>query len=219
MVETMRFEVHYPGWGEAHLTEEQKKAIMEALDGKVKFYELSHGCWGVHTSRLIEVKDGKVEIPTDFYGYKSNKHLQGGDWLFEVDTNKKMVLITYEGNGEFYSHGQRGGWLIGVDNGHIWVVRVPRSVEGIDEALEWLKPAEVKKAEKEGKTVLRQGDFFFIKLKTKRNNFKALEGTDHVAEKVEGGWLIRHNEHTPLFLPGDGWKAVRNKAIERPSAD
>jgi hypothetical protein len=52
--------------------------------------------------------------------------------------------------------------LCGQDDAGLWAVRVPATIRTVEAALEWLKPAEVRKAEEAGKTVLRQGDVWIV---------------------------------------------------------
>lgn len=52
-------------------------------------------------------------------------------------------------------------YLAGCERGQYWANRVPGTINTIKEALDWLKPAEVKKANR----VIRQGDVFIIEKK------------------------------------------------------
>ena len=59
---------------------------------------------------------------------------------------------------------QEDYFLCALDGNSYFVSQLPRKPRNIDDAFECLKPAEVRKAEKEGKKVLRQGEWFFIEL-------------------------------------------------------
>jgi len=53
-------------------------------------------------------------------------------------------------------------YLCALDGGAYFVSELPRKPKSIEDAFECLKPTEVCKAEKEGKQVLRQGEWFFV---------------------------------------------------------
>lgn len=108
--------------------------------------------------------------------------------------------------------GKRGRGQLGVD-------RVPCSVDSIAEAINFLTPAEVRKAQDAGRKVLRQGDFFFVEKKG-ANNLNALNWTNHSTAVVKKGLSVRHPEHHVLLLPaGIGWKAVQRKTMNHIKAD
>ena len=109
-----------------------------------------------------------------------------------------VVLVSAAGYAEYSTaFGSRraslsilGGW----DDNGMWAVRVPGSIVGVAEALAWLKPAEVRKAEEQGRRVLRQGDVWIVE-----------RGRDAMARAdLPPGhrWdarqrMLRHGDHAP----------------------
>lgn len=91
----------------------------------------------------------------------------GGDAYLSVrDRQDGMTLLKAEG-WRYYSRrfGSRHAvlaYLCGRDDNGRWAVRVPGTVETVEEAMEAIEPAAVKAARKAGKTILRQGDVYAI---------------------------------------------------------
>ena len=106
-------------------------------------------------------------------------------------------------------------YLIGYDDGSSFIERVPSSVDSVQEAIEWLKPAEVKKAEQEGRTVLRQGDVFFVEMsKNSRKTIADYElPSNHTVRQTPDGICVVHHEHTTLKLPHPYFKPIQRKTI------
>jgi len=77
-------------------------------------------------------------------------------------------------------------------------IRVPPETKTVQEALNYIIPAKVKKAIEKGLEVKRQGDFYFIP--SKKFNLKALEWTNHKAKECEDGCIIKHYQHQDLHL-------------------
>ena len=121
-----------------------------------------------------------------------------------------FALVVKEGRYHYSnSYGDRWRrvcWLYGYTEGQRWAVRVPNTCTSALEALEWLKPAAIKKVEDQGRWVARQGDVYLVELKSGRDNLKALHGTRHQFDK-ENRVLI-HPQHTPVYVP------ARVKAIK-----
>lgn len=89
-------------------------------------------------------------------------------YLRLVDRNprSRMYLVKAEG-WRYYSkaegsHFARLAYLCGMDDNGPWAVRVPGTMESVAAALDWLTPAEVKRALAAGKRVLRQGDVYAV---------------------------------------------------------
>lgn len=102
--------------------------------------------------------------------------------------------------------------LTGYEDGQWWARRVPYSCATIDEALAYVRPAEVNAALAEGREVRRQGDVWLVRLKGGRSNLDALRGTDH---RLDGSRLV-HPQHGTLDLSDGAWKAHLSKDTTRP---
>ncbi|ADU97782.1 hypothetical protein Theam_1826 (plasmid) [Thermovibrio ammonificans HB-1] len=152
--------------------------------------------------------------------YESTNHLNR--LTYELDAkpteNGFAVLVRYTlyRSGLDFGRWREFSYLAGYDDGSSFVERVSPQVQTVEEALEWLKPAEVKKAEREGRRVYRQGDVFFVELKSKRKkitdyslpeNHRAVVGDDGTVKVV-------HHEHSVLILPHPHFKPVVRKVIE-----
>ena len=174
------------------------------------------GWWGKHHPPRIE--DGVIVIEVGV-GYQSHKHYHFQN-LYVVEVADNIALIEMRKGGDLYGAGL-WHYLIGVD-GVPFIAQVPNTIDTLAEALEYLKPAEVKRAEESGLDVKRQGDWFFVPIsRTPRGEveFGVPLDDDHVADEmvrlktvtyVRG--TVSHSQHQSLFL--NGWhKAVRNKAI------
>ena len=105
-------------------------------------------------------------------------------------------------------------YLFGIADSSPFVTRVSPNVDSVEEALEWMKPAEVRKAEEEGRTVLRQGDVFFVELraKTKKITDYTLPSNHHIVH-MNGKAVIAHHEHSYLELPHPHFKPVVRKEV------
>lgn len=86
-------------------------------------------------------------------------------------------------------------------------MRVGPQVSTVAQALDYLKPAAVKRAEQAGKKILRQGDFYFVP--ARRADFTALIGTRH---EIRGN-AVCHPEHGCLPLSGP-MRAYRQMAVQ-----
>jgi len=151
--------------------------------------------------------------------YSSSKHNHRVSTRI-IDKKRGQALISVElsrwsGYGFFGNGTSEAKYFCGIERGHWFSHRVASYVDTIDEAIKWLKPAEVQNA----KIVKRQGDFYFVKQKKGNGNMKALLGTRHKAKKTEDGWEISHPQHRTLKLEGHTWKAVRQKQIGNGDVD
>jgi hypothetical protein len=94
-----------------------------------------------------------------------------------------------------------------------WAVRVPGTITTVQKALDYITPGEVKRAQRAGKKVFRQGDIYFFPLRIYYNDLESLWGTNHNPAAVTGGITITHPQHPSVTLPllkdGQAWRAVR----------
>ena len=96
-----------------------------------------------------------------------------------------------------------------MDDGRFRFLRVGPNVKSIEEALDYIKPAAVRRAEEEGKNIKRQGDIYFI---PQRNwNLNVLRRTNHKVIYKDKEWdfvtplngekvIISHATHGNLIL-------------------
>jgi len=111
----------------------------------------------------------------------------------------------------FGSRRNEATWLCGYDDGHLFVVRVPSTIQTCQEAVNWLKPSE---ANKPG--TVRQGDLWFIP--TKRGSIDSIVRSclDTRHDPVicsDGQVMVLHHEHNTLVLPNEHYKVVLGKRI------
>lgn len=186
----------------------------------VELTEFSCGCWGKHNPPHVDPESGKILVAVG-QGYRSNKHLHGQNlYMIEVDAENRVALVEMRKYGDLYGSGM-WHYLIGVDEVP-FVAQVPNTLDTLKEALDYLKPAVVKRAEEAGLAVQRQGDWYFVPVaRTPRGEVTHDQplDDDHVATDiirkksviyVRG--MMTHGRHTHLEL--DGWhKAIQNKAI------
>jgi len=178
--------------------------------------DFSCGWWGKHLPP--QIVEGQITIAVG-QGYRSNKHVHGQN-VYVVETGERVALIEMRKYGDLYGSGM-WHYLVGVD-GAAFVAQVPNTIDSLAEALEYLKPVEVKRAEEAGLKVQRQGDWYFVPLaRTPRGEVELNQALDddHIAAisirtktvtYVQGA--VAHGQHPPVYL--DTWhKAIRNKAI------
>ncbi|MEU9925056.1 hypothetical protein AB0H51_27875 [Streptomyces griseoluteus] len=139
--------------------------------------------------REIRRRGGETEIVGKF----------GTEYLDIADRSGRLVLMHAEG---YRAYGKRNparwatlSYLWGPDDAGSgpWAVRVPGTITTVREALGWLTPAAVKKAEEKGLRVRRQGDVYAIETTKRRDG-------DGVADLPDGHqWRpgTRYLVHTP----------------------
>ncbi len=88
-----------------------------------------------------KAKDENVELLDSIWGYRL-WGLEG----FRKYSRKVSWFVKYR-------------YLCGTDCGQVWAIRVPGTISNVRDAIEYMKPAEVKGAK--GK-VMRQGDVFIV---------------------------------------------------------
>jgi len=129
-----------------------------------------------------------------------------------LDLARAMALVTVEGWAQyarrFGARYTRGVVLVVYehDTRTRRALRVGPSVRTIDEALDYIMPAAVRRAQAAGVKVLRQGDVYFVP--ARRGDYSALAGTRH---EVRDG-VVYHPEHGTLALPGPH-RAYRQMAV------
>lgn len=127
-----------------------------------------------------------------------------------------QYLIQFSG---WLQYSKRTGWykevsyLVGMDkDSREWYcIQVPGRITSLKDALDWIKPAAVKKAEKEGKKILRQGDVYFVEMKNSRTIGNVPES--HRIEKTDTGYKVFHEQHGELVLDGN-WKGYVQKSVQ-----
>lgn len=161
------------------------------------------------TAHVIELRSGN--------GGYSSRNTKGWTNYRDFDAEREMCLIQV-GQASYYNGGRRGKsertWLVGRDEAQIWAQQVQNTNETIEEALDYMTPAEVQRLEEEGREVVRQGDVFFVEM-VRSSNYEAIEDTRHEVSESDEGVTISHPEHTDLALDGR-WKAVANLDASRP---
>lgn len=147
--------------------------------------------------------------------YESNRHYNRISYeVLDVKETEKgfAVLVHYKlfRSGLDFGRWREFNYLAGYEDGSTFIDRVSPQVKTVNEALEWLKPAEVRKAEVEGRIILRQGDVFFVELKTKKRKI-----TDYFLpenHRINGNMVV-HREHSTIVLPHLHFKPVVRKTL------
>lgn len=128
-----------------------------------------------------------------------------GDMRYVADYNSKESIALVKVDSWINYSRRYGTWvkmsglvLKDKDSGQFRFLRVGPDITNIDDALSYIKPSEVKKAEKEGKKIIRQGDIYFIPQKTW--NLSKLAGTNHKVIKEKNKVLVCHETHGNLTL-------------------
>lgn len=219
---------------------------------KVAFGERCSRAWGQTPEQLTLVNSGVAMLPFDAFREAGLKLV---DTVIldrgPAETVRRTDGEDRKGNPIFrdvhftgaslFRNGDKT-FLFDVDRGELkhaifnpFIVELGRTAETVADAYAGLKPDAVAKAEREGFTVLRQGEFFFIKqgdanaykpTRDRRNSNEPTPATlqaqgnrAHVASLLhrETGFVSgvvehRGREHAPLVL--DGWfQVVPNTAV------
>jgi hypothetical protein len=139
-----------------------------------------------------------------------------------IDFGQGLVLVSQRRK-------PRAGWrysplvhLVGRDDGHVFVHRLPATVPTVASALEYMEPQPVKRARRQGLPVQRQGDVFAVG-RPKENQKAEYFGQHVIAHTrhrvIDGGrpWLtLRHDggQHPDVILvSGYVWTLYRAKAV------
>lgn len=120
----------------------------------------------------------------------------------DYDPDRRMWVVNVERR-HHYSNAfgdwwVRASWLAGHDDSGYWAVRIPGTILLIDDALDWITPAAVRKAEAEGRQVLRQGDVYIAEKK---------RGPDHTRDLPwRHQWdaetrTLSHPQHPDIAIP------------------
>jgi len=137
--------------------------------------------------------------------------------LSVLDRNGRISLLGADGwryySARFGSRTASLRYLCGRDDNGEFAVRLPSTVDTVEQAIETLEPAEVRKARADGRSVLRQGDVYVIAMRGGRDNFSALPESHKWDEETR---TIRHageNPHQSLHIPFKPAKAITQTAL------
>lgn len=160
----------------------------------------------------IERRHGETVIETDRY-------LEP----IKIEDQKGKLTLMHVGGYRQYSRalGARYAtlsYLCGVDDNGPWAVRVPGTLTTVSEALSWITPAKVRKAQQAGVPICRQGDVYIVACEQgQRHDVSELPGS-HSLEKCTEGWILKHDSrdgrnHLPILIPFDKIKIFRQHAL------
>lgn len=131
------------------------------------------------------------------------KHGQKDLKVVEWNKRRQQMLLTVKG---FRHYSNRSpawkvaiAYICGIDDSGPWAVRVPGTTENIYQALDFIEPAEVKKARKNDKRVLRQGDVYAVETgngKDRANEYD-LPWSHTWAHTSR---ILMHDGHKPLSI-------------------
>ncbi len=189
---------------------------------KINYEKKELWCRTIDPVDGFEINNNNELTLYNFTSYKSSSHNTSAD-VSILEQTDSTILIKVESidwhKNSHYPYTTQGCFLIQetvekYNKVHLSVDRVPCSKETIQEAIDYLTPAEVHKAATAGRKVKRQGDFFFIQMK-KSSNFSALEGSRHEFKNGK----VKHPEHKILNLGAGAWKAIQRKTMNHVQAD
>jgi hypothetical protein len=97
--------------------------------------------------------------------------------------------------------------LAGQDDGGLWAVRVAGRCKSISQSINWLKPASVRRAEEEGRRVLRQGDVYIVE--------STVDCMHAVNLPVSHTWdsasrTLSHGQHAAIHVPFPAFVAIQS---------
>lgn len=118
-----------------------------------------------------------------------------------ADRKGKLCVLHCEGwryySRRFGSRKASLSYLCGEDDNGVWAVRIPGTIKNVKDALDWIKPSYVKKAEENKKRVLRQGDLYIVETKRDQFNEDSMVNRSHF-------WY--RNSRVLVHDPNDGRK-------------
>lgn len=162
-----------PWWGSVRRTRAEMKIQIPVSEsgmgepqevGSRRFVDWSCGAQGRNLKKLPEIKDGKIVL---WQGRCCPQHIC--EQMVDVkDVCSQAMLIVIRIGRNKASAAQ---FLLGMDGGHPYVVRVTLRSQTIKEALDWLMPKMVREAIEQGLNVKRQGDWFFIPIDKAPNDY------------------------------------------------
>jgi len=86
--------------------------------------------------------------------------------ITDIDRENNIGVVHAEGwrhySNRFGARPAALSYFCGFDDGHVFAARVPGTIVSIKEAIDWLTPASVKKAQAQHKSVTRQGDVYAV---------------------------------------------------------
>jgi hypothetical protein len=142
--------------------------------------------------REIQRRGGEIGILVDRNRFAA---------LTVVDRRYHLALL-HVGGWRYYtrrqSHRAALSYVCGVEDGQVWAVRIPGTIVTLDDALDWVTPAEVKKAEAAKKKVVRQGDVYVVET-SKRCDGKGDLPDRHLWDAETR--TLTHPEHELMHLP------------------
>lgn len=133
----------------------------------------------------------------------------GSVGLALADRGQGLYLLRAEGWREYGRSKARIAtlaYLCGHDDNGMFATRVPGTCKQVEDALDALTPAEVRKARAEGRTVLRQGDVWIVQRKPSaraKDDFRALPESHRWDDRRR---TLRHldskgRSHRPVKVP------------------
>ena len=176
---------------------------------------------GLLKRSLKQIRERNLDTPYGFESYHKGREIadrkrKPSMWLFHTSYHAR-----YSSREQWWIS---ASYLCGHSDGQDWAVRVPGTKLTVEDALYWLTPAKVRNAQKAGKEVYRQGDFYFVPYKNedfiKPHDFSALVGTRHIPghKYNEGGWnteiVVEHPQHPAVVLSNEHvWHAIQQKQM------
>lgn len=105
----------------------------------------------------------------------------------------------------------KSSYLMGLDDGG-WVVRIPATIEYVQEGIDWITPLAAKRATEKGLTVYRQGDIYLIPKRIKEHDLSLVVDTSHTAIADGDTVIMTHPMHDTLKAVAP--KGYKFRAIE-----
>lgn len=116
-----------------------------------------------------------------------------GLWVVNVDK-------WYHYSNRYGDRHVNASWLCGRDDDQYFAVRVPGTLTSVAEALDYITPAEVRKARDEGRWVGRQGDVYLVELKAGRDNLRRLPRRHSWNAETR---TLEHPQHAAVQVPAE----------------
>ncbi|MDD5068724.1 MAG: hypothetical protein PHN89_03950 [Candidatus Pacebacteria bacterium] len=179
-----------------------------------------NAAWAIHCCRAKNPPiDWRATQPINFIrrfdrrlAKRAGAIWQDGTLYPVIDRAHRMYLLHEEGwwqySRSFGARYRQFSFLCGYDDGGFFTHRVPGQIKTIAAALEYLVPAEVRKAQAAGKRVERQGDWYAVE----QSRDGKIPNMGHHEWNPETRTLTHIGGHAEIYIP---WKCkfVQQKAI------
>ncbi len=182
---------------------------------KFIFRDEDTGLFYEHSNYTGDARDSTLEITytDEWTPPKQGMYISRGDrnQRFSYGSWHILGTVVLEHEGKYL--------LCSLDEGRYFVSQLPRKPKSINDAFEALKPNKVRRAERQGFSVKRQGEWFFVSTDFRDEALAALLGRTRTSINVSPSPLPVENERSNLHVcrhfEAEGNRYAKGKVYHR----